>query len=63
MIDTVWPDSWVRRAKSALGMAPCRRMACSTVRSLNWRMPCWLEPRIWREEEAVSVFKRAFSEG
>src|SRR5471032_2977978 len=35
----------VKRARSAFGMLPCRRIACSTTRSLNWLMPIWLEPR------------------
>ena len=48
MMATVWLESWVRRAKSALGMAPWWRMACKTMRSLNWRMPLWLEPRMRR---------------
>ena len=27
------------------GSGPCSRIACSTMRSLNWRMPTWFEPR------------------
>ena len=46
MMETVCVESCVRRAKSALGMAPLWRMARNTVRSLNWRMPLWLEPRM-----------------
>jgi hypothetical protein len=41
-------DSWVKRARSAFGMAPCTRIAWSRVRSLNCLMPCWLDPRMTR---------------
>jgi hypothetical protein len=45
----------VRRANSALGKLPLRRMACNTTRSLNWRMPTWLEPRGRSTERRVQV--------
>ena len=46
MIDTVCARQAASGARSRpSGSAPCRRIACSTTRSLNWRMPPWLEPR------------------
>ena len=44
----------VSRASSALGRLPCTRSACSTTRSLNCRMPPWLEPR-WRRRGASAA--------
>ena len=62
MMATVCVDNCVSRAMSALAMAPWWRMACNTMRSLNWRIPVWLEPRIWRgsrekEGSAVKVIR------
>ena len=45
MICTVCGVSRVSRAMSAFETLPFRRIACSTTRSLNWRMPTWFEPR------------------
>ena len=39
MTDAVCGLRRVSLATSALGNAPCKRIACRTMRSLNWRMP------------------------
>ena len=60
IIDTVCVDSRVSRAISAFGSGPCKRIACSTMRSLNCRMPTWFEPtvRLSGERCAGGVHRR-----
>ena len=60
MSPMVWALKPVSRANSALGTLVCKRIACKTTRSLNCRMPTWLDPR---GRNTVGATKEAFGFG